>query len=93
MIYDTTYKIRNWKEYNKSLCQRGSFTLWLEDSVLQEWEYVSRKPKEVGTPILSGQHNPLLPVTENQLSLKVASEYGFYSKSVFSNGKESFRRT
>ncbi|KAA6305137.1 hypothetical protein EZS27_043213 [termite gut metagenome] len=35
----------------------------------------------------------MLPVTENHLSLKVASEYGFYSKYVFSNGQESFRRT
>ncbi|KAA6331619.1 hypothetical protein EZS27_019800, partial [termite gut metagenome] len=38
-----SYKIRNWKEYNKSLCQRGSLTLWLEDSVLQEWESTSKK--------------------------------------------------
>ncbi|KAA6328334.1 hypothetical protein EZS27_022760 [termite gut metagenome] len=40
--------IRNWKANNKSLCQRGSLTLWLEDSVLQEWEYVSKTKKEVG---------------------------------------------
>ncbi|KAA6306834.1 hypothetical protein EZS27_041502, partial [termite gut metagenome] len=46
--YTNSYKIRNWKNYNKSLCQRGSLTLWLADSVLQEWEYVSKKPKEVG---------------------------------------------
>ncbi|KAA6308431.1 hypothetical protein EZS27_039900, partial [termite gut metagenome] len=39
------------------------------------------------------QHNPLLPVTENQLSSKVASKYGFYAKSVFVDGKESFRCT
>ncbi|KAA6316087.1 hypothetical protein EZS27_033555, partial [termite gut metagenome] len=34
------YKIRNWKEYNKSLCQRGSLSIWLEDSVSEEWEHV-----------------------------------------------------
>jgi hypothetical protein len=42
------YKIKNWKAYNKSLCQRGSLTLWLEDSVMEEWERLSRKKKEVG---------------------------------------------
>ncbi|KAA6317126.1 hypothetical protein EZS27_032670, partial [termite gut metagenome] len=42
------YKIRNWKDYNKSLCQRGSLSIWLEDSVLEEWEHVSKKQKKVG---------------------------------------------
>jgi hypothetical protein len=32
------YKIKNRKAYNKNLCQRGSLTLWLDESVLQEWE-------------------------------------------------------
>ncbi|KAA6342965.1 hypothetical protein EZS27_009309 [termite gut metagenome] len=30
------YKIRNRKDYTKSLCQRGSLSLWLEDSVMEE---------------------------------------------------------
>jgi hypothetical protein len=42
------YKIRNWQSYNKSLCRRGSLTLWLHDSVLKEWEPASKKKKEVG---------------------------------------------
>ncbi|KAA6333959.1 hypothetical protein EZS27_017690 [termite gut metagenome] len=42
------YKIRNWKSYNKSLCQRGSLSLWLEDSLMEEWKQVSKKQKEVG---------------------------------------------
>ncbi len=29
-----TYKIINWKEYNRSLCNRGRLTLWINDSVL-----------------------------------------------------------
>ena len=43
-----TYKIRNWKACNQSLCQRGNLTLWLEDSVLKEWEAVSKKKKDAG---------------------------------------------
>ena len=28
-----SYKIKNWKEYNKSLVDRGSITLWLSDDI------------------------------------------------------------
>ena len=31
------YRIRNWTGYNKSLVQRGSITLWLDDEVLKNW--------------------------------------------------------
>ncbi|KAA6323485.1 hypothetical protein EZS27_027076 [termite gut metagenome] len=43
-----TYKVSNWKAYNSNLCQRGSLTLYLEDSVLKEWELCSQKKKQVG---------------------------------------------
>jgi hypothetical protein len=29
------YKIKNWQAYNKSLCRRGSLTLWMEESVME----------------------------------------------------------
>jgi hypothetical protein len=32
------YKIKNRQAYNKSLCQRGSLGLWLEESVMEEWD-------------------------------------------------------
>ncbi|KAA6326379.1 hypothetical protein EZS27_024512, partial [termite gut metagenome] len=41
--YKDKYKIKHWQAYNKSLCQRGSLTLWLDESVLQEWESASKK--------------------------------------------------
>jgi IS5 family transposase len=33
-----TYRIRNWKKYNKALVNRGSLTIWIEENVLQAWE-------------------------------------------------------
>lgn len=33
----TTYRIRNWGEYNKALKQRGSLTVWVSDDALQHW--------------------------------------------------------
>lgn len=40
-----TYHLRNWKEYNASLVQRGSLTLWVSDDVLQAW----RESERTGT--------------------------------------------
>lgn len=32
-----TYRLRNWSEYNRSLVNRGSLTLWVSESVLAAW--------------------------------------------------------
>jgi IS5 family transposase len=32
-----SYRIRNWREYNASLVQRGSVTLWIDQAVLAGW--------------------------------------------------------
>ena len=32
------YRVRNWKDYNKSLVQRGSITFWFSKEVIQAWE-------------------------------------------------------
>ena len=31
------YRIRNWKQYNKSLIQRGSITIWFSEDVIASW--------------------------------------------------------
>ena len=46
----STYKVRNWKEYNASLCQRGSLTIWLSDEVLAQWSSIDVSKKVVGEP-------------------------------------------
>ncbi len=33
-----TYKVKNWREYNKSLKKRGSLTFWIDREVIDEWE-------------------------------------------------------
>lgn len=35
----TVYRVRNWREYNRSLIQRYSVTLWIDEEALQAWEY------------------------------------------------------
>jgi Transposase DDE domain len=31
------YRIRNWSQYNKSLIQRGSLTVWLSEDAVKKW--------------------------------------------------------
>jgi len=31
------YKVRNWKEYNRSLVNRGRITLWFEEDSIRQW--------------------------------------------------------
>ena len=38
------YKVTNWKEYEKSLCNRGYLTLWISPSVIKSWKpHTSKK--------------------------------------------------
>ncbi len=34
----STYKVKNWCEYNKALKQRGSLTFWIDKEVIDQWE-------------------------------------------------------
>jgi hypothetical protein len=33
----TDYRLRNWSQYNRSLIQRGSLTLWIEEGIQDKW--------------------------------------------------------
>jgi IS5 family transposase len=41
-----TYRLRNWKQYNSALVQRGSLTLWISDDMLTVW----LNPQKSGKP-------------------------------------------
>jgi len=36
------YRIRNWRQYNQSLINRGSITFWFNEDAIQKWHSVSR---------------------------------------------------
>ena len=44
------YKISNWGEYNKSLVNRGSLTLWFEEDALEKWLADQSPKKQRGRP-------------------------------------------
>jgi hypothetical protein len=85
------YKVKNWKAYNKSLVQRGSITIWLEESVLRAWRDISKEKKVVGERLyadcviqcclLLGQvyHQPLRQTTGFVASLLALLGYKDYA--------------
>ena len=46
-----TYKITNWRKYNKSLVQRGSITFWFSEDVIEQWHHPNN-PSKVGHPFV-----------------------------------------
>jgi hypothetical protein len=46
-----TYKIRNWRNYNESLVNRGSITFWFSEEVIAQWRHANAAPK-VGHPFV-----------------------------------------
>jgi Transposase DDE domain len=43
------YRVRNWREYNAALVQRGSLEVWIDKAVLASWQ-VAQKTGERGCP-------------------------------------------
>lgn len=46
------YRIRNWKDYNQALVSRGSLTVWIDESVHQEWYASSEDGTGKGRPVV-----------------------------------------
>lgn len=44
------YKITNWKDYNKSLINRGSITIWLSEETLKNWHEIAQEQRKRGRP-------------------------------------------
>jgi hypothetical protein len=48
---ELTYKITNWRQYNESLVERGSVTVWFSDEALASWRHPNAESK-VGRPFV-----------------------------------------
>jgi hypothetical protein len=81
------YKIRNWQSYNKNLCRRGRINLWLSDSVLLEWEYASKKKKEVGVRTYSENIIQCCLLMKINYGLKLRQSTGFMESLFLLMGK------
>jgi IS5 family transposase len=43
------YRVTNWSQYNRSLVQRGSLMVWVDEEVLRAWRY--QGPRRPGAPV------------------------------------------
>ncbi len=41
------YRIRNWRDYNRSLANRGSLTFWISEDLLAQWIETEKAPTRV----------------------------------------------
>ena len=51
--HSTTYRLRNWKDYNASLIARGSLTLWIEEDLDAWWLEKQKTGKPGASPTFS----------------------------------------
>lgn len=42
------YRVRNWKDYNRSLINRGNLTIWFSDNAIKSWYQKPQKNKKRG---------------------------------------------
>ncbi|MBI4215657.1 MAG: IS5 family transposase [Parcubacteria group bacterium] len=47
-----TYKVRNWREYNQALVDRGKVIFWITEEAIRKWEEKEQKKKKRGKPRL-----------------------------------------
>ena len=72
------YKVQNWSEYNKSLINRGSLTLWISEDAMKKWQ-ATREKHTMGPPRLYSDDAISLPYDgKNGLSPALSSACGFY---------------
>ena len=43
-----TYRVQNWSAYNKSLVQRGSINVWIDEDILCSWQPNPNTPRKRG---------------------------------------------
>jgi hypothetical protein len=77
------YKVSNWSGYNKSLCKRGSLTLFLDAGVLEKWKAIDPKRKTVGEKTYPDTVIECCQLIKNQFHLRLRQAQGFIT-SIFS---------
>ena len=76
-------RIRNWSEYNASLCNRGSLTVWVEESALQQWYNHERSGNRGASNTYSDVAIEMMLMLKSLYRLKLRQVTGFVG-SIFS---------
>jgi hypothetical protein len=52
MAKKIAYRVRNWKDYNQSLINRGNLTIWFSEDAIKSWYQKPQKNKKRGRACL-----------------------------------------
>jgi hypothetical protein len=52
MAKKITYRVRNWKDYNRSLINRGNLTIWFSKDAIKSWYQKPQKSTKRGRPFI-----------------------------------------
>src|SRR5215510_8042294 len=77
------YKVRNWREYNASLCHRGSLTLFFDSLLLKEWASISRQKKVAGEPTFNDSIIQCCLLVKLAYHLRLRQSTGFLKSRCF----------
>lgn len=48
MVKKIAYRVRNWKDYNRSLINRGNLTIWFSEDSIKSWHQKPQKTRQRG---------------------------------------------
>jgi hypothetical protein len=78
MAKKIAYRVRNWKDYNRSLINRGNLTIWFSDDVIKSWYHKPQQCKKRGrTHIYSDTYIELALTLRCLFRLTLRSTQGF----------------
>jgi IS5 family transposase len=73
----TRYRIKNWREYNQSLINRGDLTLWIDDSTLLNWHQNSLSGKRGASLTYSDRAIECMLLLKSVFKLPLRAVQGF----------------
>lgn len=73
----TQYRIKNWREYNQSLVNRGDLTLWIDDSALLNWHQNSLSGKRGASRTYSDRAIECMLLLKSVFKLPLRAVQGF----------------
>jgi len=78
MAAKAKYRVKNWKEYNEGLKNRGNITLWVDAELEQNWRANSKKNKKEKYCIYSEAFIKMLLVLKSVYHLPYRQCIGFF---------------
>ncbi len=87
MAKKIAYRVRNWKDYNRSLINRGNLTIWFSEDAIKSWYQKSQQIKKRGRScIYSDAYIELALTIRTLFRLPLRATQGFLEGLVFMLG-------